>query len=416
MSATLPARYAGRLGSARAWTRERLATTPGRLVLLSGLMVAGALCFGIIASLAERSRVHAAHAVRSQTEPLLVQAVNLYTALSDADATATTTFLRGGLEPPARRAHYVQDLRFASTSLAALTRGTGDAADTRAAVVTIGQQLPVYSGLVEAARANNGQGFPVGAAYLRQASALLGGTILPAASHVDASEARALSGDYATGSATAVLVVLVLTVVVALALLAASQRYLTRISQRIFNVPMLLASAVLAGTAAWVLIGVVNEQNALAAAHRDSDAVEVLSGSRILLSRAQSDESLTLVGRGSDKTAPADFARVTRALAPPSGLIAEGEVAMTRIGIGDAGRALSAEYASFTRSPSSSSASDRLSATLDGRIAAAQADFARDSSSATSSLSGLSIAIPVLTLVAAAFALLGVRQRLEEYR
>jgi hypothetical protein len=345
-----------------------------------------------------------------------VQAVNLYTALTDANATATTTFLRGGLETPALRAHYVQDLRFASTSLAALTRGIGDAPATRSAVVTIGQQLPVYSGLVEAARANNRLGFPVGAAYLRQASALLAGRILTAASHAYASEARALSEDYATGAATAVLVVLAVTVMVALALLVASQVYLARISRRIFNVPMVLASVVLAGIAAWALIGVVDEQNALAAAHRDSDAVEVLSASRILLARAQSDESLTLVGRGSDQTAPIDFARVSRALAPPSGLIAETEVATARVGIADRRRVLSAGYSSFIHSPSSSSAANRLDAALDRRITAAQADFANDSADATSSLSGLSIAIPVLTVAAAALALFGVRQRLEEYR
>jgi hypothetical protein len=85
------------------WLRERLTTTPGRLVLASVLAVAGAVCFGVIATAAERSRAQAAQAVRVETEPLLVQAVTLYTALSDANATVTTTFLQGGLEPPARR-------------------------------------------------------------------------------------------------------------------------------------------------------------------------------------------------------------------------------------------------------------------------------------------------------------------------
>jgi hypothetical protein len=200
------------------------------------------------------------------------------------------------------------------------------------------------------------------------------------------------------------------------ALLTASQVYLARVSRRIFNVPMLLASAMLAGTAIWSLIGVINEQNALAAAHRDSDAVEVLSASRILLSRAQSDESLTLVGRGSDKTAPLDFARVSRALGSPSGLVAETETAMVRVGIVDGTRGVPAEYAAFIRAPSSFAAADRLNATLDGRIGAAQGRFAGDAADASASLSGLSIAVPALTLAVAALALLGVRQRLEEYR
>jgi hypothetical protein len=384
--------------------------------LLAVVIVAGAVCFGAIATVGERSRARAVEAVRAETEPLLVHAVNLYTALSDANATATATFLRGGLEPPARRAHYLQDLRFASASLAALTRGISGAPATRAAVTTIGQQLPIYSGLVEAARANNRQGFPVGAAYLRQASALLAGTILPAASHLYASEARDLSDDYGRGAGTGVLIVLAVAVGAALGALAASQRYLTRISRRVFNVPMLVATMALAGIAAWALIGVINEQNALAAAHRDSDAVEVLSASRVLLSRAQSDESLTLVGRGSDQLSPIDFAHVTRALAPPSGMIAEAEVVSGRIGLAGSGGRLSREFAAFVRAPVSAAAADRLDATLDGQAAAAQARFASDAADAGAALSGLALAIPVLALAAAGLALLGVRQRLEEYR
>jgi hypothetical protein len=416
VTASRPAPTDTRLGAGWALARERLATTPGRLVLLAVLVITGAVCFGVIASVAERARAHAAQAVQAQTEPLLVQAVNLYAALSDANATATTTFLLGGLEPPGRRAHYLRDLRFASTSLAALTRGAGEAAGTRGAVRTIGQELPIYSGLVEAARANNRQGFPVGSAYLRQASALLADTILPAASHLYASEARALSDDYAAGAETVVLVVLAVTALVALALLGASQRYLARISRRVFNIPMLLATVVLVGIAAWALIGVIDEQNALAAAHRDSDAVEVLSASRILLSRARSDESLALVGRGSDEISPVDFTRVRRALAPPSGLLAEAGTLAVRVGAGAADSRLVREFASFMRSPASARVADRLDATLDGQIAAAQAQFAQDAADARSALSGLAVAIPVLILAAAALALLGVRQRLEEYR
>ena len=97
-----------RAASIREWRRGRATTTPGKLVLISILVVAGAACFGVIATAAERSRAQAAEAARTQTEPLLLQSVDLYTALSDANATAATTFLKGGLEPPARRARYVR--------------------------------------------------------------------------------------------------------------------------------------------------------------------------------------------------------------------------------------------------------------------------------------------------------------------
>lgn len=282
-------------------------------------------------------------------------------------------------------------------------------------MATIGQELPVYSGLVEAARANNRQGLPVGAAYLRQASALLTGTILPAASHLYAVEAARLSDNYGTGGATLVLVVLAMSIVIVFALLILTQRYISRISRRVFNVPMLLACGVLAVLALWALIGVISEQNALGTARHDSDSVEVLSASRILLSRAQSDQSLTLVNRGSDDADPIDFAHATHALAPPAGLIGEAQ-ALAPPSEASAASALSREWQAFMAAPTSAPAADRLNANLQGQIHVAQDGFAATAGDAASWLFGLSVAIPVLTAVAATLALLGIRQRLEEYR
>ena len=417
--------------------RDRVTTTPGRLALVSVLVVAGAACFGVIAAGAERSRAHAAQAVRTETEPLLVEAVTLDTALSDANATATTTFLKGGLEPPARHAHYLGDLRLASDSLASLTRKVGDSADARTAVDVIAEQLPVYSGLVEAARANNRQGFPVGAAYLRRASALLNGTILPEADRLYAAEAKRLSEDDGTGTATAAVAVLLAVVGIALGLLVLIQTYVARTSRRILNVPLVLATVVLAAVAIWAVVGLISEQDALARARRDSDTVELLSAARVLLSRAQSDQSLTLVNRGSDETDPADFAGVMRTIAPNGGLLGEVSALARRTGTTAANRLL-ADFASYqaeatkvaalersgrildaiqlASSASSSSIADRFDANLAAQIEAAQGRFASAAADATSSLSGLSLAIPVLTVVAAALALVGLRQRLGEYR
>jgi hypothetical protein len=427
-----------------AFVRERLTTTPGRLVLASILILIGAVVCGAVATSAERSRDRAAEAVRNQTEPLLAEAVTLYTALSDANATATTTFLTGGLEPPARRAHYLDDLRVASVALATLTRDVGTSARAGGAVVTITQQLPLYAGLVESARANNLQGFPVGAAYLRQASALLTGTVLPAADRLYATEAERLSDDYGSGTSTATFVAFAIAVAVALGLLLLAQLYLRRLSHRVFNVPMAAATYLLLALAVWGLLGMIGEQNALARARRDgSDPVAALSATRVLFSRAQSDESLTLVNRGSDETDPADFARVMRVLAPTrgsGGLLAEVAALDRRTGTSGAARALDAEFASYrtetdrisglqssgqtpqaialavASAASSSSPNDRVVANLSDQINAAQRRFERAAADATSSLASLTVSIPLLMVLAAALALLGLRQRLGEYR
>ncbi len=438
--ATLPrARTPGRTLSVPGWLREQVTTTPGKLSLISILVVAGAVCFGVLATAAEHDRAQAAQAVRSKTEPLLVQAATVYATLADANATATATFLRGGLEPPARLAHYNHDLKVASGRVAALTHEVGGSAGASTAVTTVTEELPVYSGLVEAARANNRQGFPIGAAYLRQASGLLGTTILPGADHLYAAEANRLGVDYDSGTASGSVVVLAIVFGAAFVLLILAQVYLAHVSKRVINVPMLVATLLLAGVSIWAIVGMVGEQNALARARRDgSDSVEVLSATRVLLSRAQSDESLTLVNRGSDDTDPIDFTRVMRVLEAPGGLLQEANLLAQRTGTGPSARQFTADFAAYRAqtgaitglehrgligpaiglgsSASSYALADRLNADLEQQISAAQARFERAASDATSSVSGLTLAIPVVTVLVALLALVGIRQRLREYR
>jgi hypothetical protein len=408
-------------GVAVGWVRERLTTTPGRLVLTAALVIVGAAAFGLLATGAEQSRARAVQAARTNTEPLLLGAVHLYTDLSDANATVATSLLgSGGLEPAVKRARYLSDLEGASQSLTALTREAGTAASAPAALSTVADQLPIYSGLIETARANTRQGFPIGAAYLRQAATLLTGTILPAADQLYAAEAERLGSDYRTGTSNASLVALIVAIAVAIGLLVLAQLYVARVSRRILNVPMLLGAVALVAVSAWAVIGLISEQNALATAQRDgSDQVELLSAAGVLLSRAQGDLSLALVNRGTDVTDPHDFAKVkgvllvrglTSRVGPgfPAYLSLADRVQNLEQG-GQLSRAIALD-------PTASDLSDRLSAGLTHRIAAAQRRFARSAADAGSALGGLWLAIPLITVLAAVLALLGLRQRINEYR
>lgn len=416
-------------------------TTPGKLAFVSTLVVAAALCFAVVGTLAARSRSDAAVAARTQTEPLLVQAVTLYNSLSDANATATTTFLTGGLEPPQRRAHYLQDLRLATGSLTTLTREVSGSSRARAAVRTISDQLPVYSGLIESARANNLQGFPVGAAYLRQASGLLTGTILPAANELYRIEAQRLGADYRSGTSNGPLVAIAIAIALALGVLIAAQVYVARISRRILNVWMLVATLVIVAASAWAVVALVGSRGALIRAQRNgSDSVEVLTASRVLLSRAQSDQSLTLVSRGSDEISPADFDKVMNVLSPQGGMLGEAAPLAARAGKGQDAQRLALEFAAYRAqaakvigrqqsgrvgdaiklavadAASPSAASARLSSDLAAQANDAQARFQSHAADATSALSGLETVIPVLGVLAAILALVGLRQRASEYR
>jgi hypothetical protein len=414
------ARRRSRAGGALGWTRERLRTTPGRLILTTIVVVIGVAVFGIVATGAEQSRERAVRSARTDTEPLLLHAVQLYTALSDANATVATGLLGvGGLEPPAARARYFHDLRVATNSLTALTRGA-NTAGARAAVETIADQLPVYTAYVEAARANSRQGFPIGAAYLRQASALMSTTMLSAAEHLYAAEAFRLGDDYRTGTSTAPLVALALAIAIALIPLLFAQPYVTRISRRIFNLPLLIATVALVGVSVWAFVGMTSEQNDLATAQqKGSDSVEALSAANVLLSRAQGDLSLTLVNRGNDTTDPKDFAVVKRVLttsdlAPglASGLASYWAAAERLQRIEGQGQL----EAAIDQAPGVAAISQRLSSRLTDQIDAAQARFTHSATHAASALDGLALAIPVIAVLAALLAVLGLRQRINEYR
>jgi hypothetical protein len=424
--------------------RARLTTTPGRLRLAAVLLAFGAIAFGALAASAVSTRLQAAHSVATDTEPLLVTAEGLYASLSDADATAATTFLTGGLEAPAQRERYASDLRAASGQLAALARQAGGYAQTRAAVGELATQLPIYSGLVETARASNRQGFPVGAAYLRKASTLMREHILPAAGQLYAVEARRLSGDYRSGVSTGTLLTVIVVLCAILGLLAVIQVRLAHLTRRIFNVAMALATAFVLALGAWMIVGLIGEQNALGRTQRTgSDAVQVLSAARILALRAQGDEGLALVARGGGEASLRDFDAVTRRLGSPgepASLLGEAAAIAQRSGSPATIDRLSATFAQYLAvhrrvvaletngrfndavnlavgsHAQELSLSDALNSDLVQEISAAQRRFASAASDATSALGGLWLAIPLLSVLFAGLALYGVLQRLGEYR
>ena len=167
---------------------QRKMYTPQRLRLLSlGVVVAGlvigligALTFAYLALSLSRAKADTAQLIRVQ---------KIQSNLLSADATATNAFLVGGLEPPAQRAAYDQAMSSTSSLIAEAARA--QPADG-SALAALNQQVVNYAVAIEQARANNRQGLPVGAQYLRNASAELRADTLPILDNlVSANTARA---------------------------------------------------------------------------------------------------------------------------------------------------------------------------------------------------------------------------------
>ena len=354
-------------------------------MILGALIVAAAVATGAVATIATLLRHDAARAVAEGSGPRLADATALYAALSDADATAATTFLTGGVESTALRRRYLSDVQSAGRRVVTLA-GDPEAAK---AVGEVASALPVYSGIVEAARVNNRQGLPVGAAYLRQASALMRDRLLPAAQRLYAFEATRLANDIRRGTANSFQAAMAVVGFIALAVLVLTQVYLLRLTARVFNPMLVLASIALAAVVVWASAGYLAEEQSLESAQTDgSDSVQVLAAARILALRAHADESLALVARGGGDTYLADYTAVMRTLNEHDGLLdSAGERDLRAllqdyhdahqgvVSLQAAGRVEDSVDAALVGDSSAAARFDRLSAALDDKIARAQQRF-----------------------------------------
>ena len=413
--------------------RSRAATTPGRLRLASLAILLIIIPLWVVAAGALGARRHAARAAGLETEPLLVGAQGIYASLADADATAANTFLTGGLEPVARHQRYVADLKAATDQLAVVARQVGSSAAAQQDVTVVTNQLPVYAGLVEAARANNRQDLPVGAAYLREASALMRDQVLPATDRLYQIEANRLDHSYQSGASPLDVIGVIIGGAGLLAALILIQVYLARRTNRVLNVPLLVGSVLVIALGVWLVDAFVIEQHDLHRAQvQGSDSVQVLSQARILALRSQGDESLALVARGSGDQYQGDFDKVIAELGGTNGsggLIGEaGQIAgvsedehlraylAVHTSVHDLSQAGKFDQAVKVATTSEVAAFDVFNTGLTQDIRNSQDSFTHHAASARHDLRNLTIGIAVLLVGAGLLAIFGLQQRINEYR
>ncbi|MET0133744.1 MAG: hypothetical protein ABW215_09130 [Kibdelosporangium sp.] len=412
-------------------------TTPGRLgIVASALMVLSVLT-GLVAALALQSKADTITGLAEHREPLSAAAQQIYRSLSDADATASSAFLSGGSEPAALRDRYEIDMAQAGAALAKAASDVGGIAAAEQQVDMLGQQIPVYTGLVETARANNRIGLPIGAAYLREASTLMRSKILPAAQELYQIDIGRLTDEQDDATSFPWL-----TAVLTLALLAAlvtTQLYLTRKTNRLLNVGLLLATAAVGVgllwgvAAAWMSASAVDE-----ARDEGSQQVDVLVQARIVALKMRADETLTLVARGDGAAYEQEFKDLSPSindlLGRASGQASDDTVkARTDAAVSDTRTWLEAhgkireldnggqydeavKLATGADDKGSAAAFNRLDENLSAAIQQGRVKFVEATASAGNALLGLVPGVAVLALVAAAGCMVGIRQRLREYR
>lgn len=277
----------------RTGVRGALRRTPGKMRVAGVLAVVASLAVGVLglrAGLAQSDALADADADTTQ----LVGIQDVRNDLVVADATATNAFLVGGLEPPEQRARYDEAVASAANGLAQLA-GSNEADAELLGKATAG--LTTYTGLVEQARANNRQGFPVGAAYLDQASTVLRTDVLP---HLD--DLVGANSDRVDASFDSVASVpwLLALGILALAVLVVVQVWLARRTHRRLNAGLFWSTvlALAASVGGAVVLG-STAQRATDVQHGPYDETVSVSQAYSLANDAKSMESFTLIKRGS---------------------------------------------------------------------------------------------------------------------
>jgi hypothetical protein len=285
---------AGRVDDARAAMRRSLSGTPGRLRILALLAVAVSLIFAVGAYSAFGS-ADAALRRAGDNAAQLVRIQAIHTNLVRADADATNAFLVGGLEPASQRAGYTASLEQTSRLIAEAARAQPADGPALGALNT---SVLTYAGLIEQARATNRQALPVGAQYLKVASSGLRSDALPILDAlVRANDARVRAElDAARGAST----VLIVSGVLALLVLIGGMVWLARRTHRYLNVPLAAATVAILVT---LVVGVVllASVGSRVGTVRDGSYAATLATAtaRIAAYDAKSNESLTLIARGS---------------------------------------------------------------------------------------------------------------------
>ncbi|APT85528.1 hypothetical protein CAQU_11260 [Corynebacterium aquilae DSM 44791] len=300
-------------------TASFFTTSPGVITLVTVIITVGILAAGLSMAQSSVQRQQQLDMLITNAEPMSYSAHNVYTSLSIANTAATTGFVQAGVEDQLTRARYTEAIKRAGESLAetaagmSTTQSRSSDEHALALIIDIQQQLNIYVGLVETARANNRAGNPVGAAYLSEASTLMRERILPAASDLFV----LTTGEVMTkqSNLSKPQWVPISGLVAALVMLALGQIWLSKKTRRRLNKGFVTATALMfvalmwVGSANYVTWKAGTEGFAEAAAPLNS-----LTNARIRAEQAHTQETLALVLRQEVGASGNDFGETIRTL------------------------------------------------------------------------------------------------------
>ena len=275
-------------------------STPARLSIVRGVLIVLAIVFAVLGAYGVNHRANAIDDVRRAAGQLLALQ-DIRVRVVHADAIASSSYLRSGLEDPAQRTAYLDEIGKAGDGLVAVS-AQANAADL-VQLSEASRLLGSYVGLVEQARANNRQGFPVGATYQRQANAIVSNNdpdtpdIVSSLRSVEASQRNQINDSLATAHRAGVW--MQLTGWFLLLALVLVSWWMSRKFRRIVNVPIAVGAVLLL---LLLLIGGATQSSSAGDAD-DAVGTQLASAddagqARAAGFEARSQEALALINRG----------------------------------------------------------------------------------------------------------------------
>jgi hypothetical protein len=437
-------RPAGAVATGRIRRRRLdLATTPGRLWLLLIGLVTLCLAWGALSSFTAVRYSSAASSVVAVREQLSLDAQQIYSHLSDANDAAATAFLTPGPETASTMTRYAQDIAAASAGIEQVTAQGGGAGAAAQDLAALAAGVPVYTQELGDAEADNRLALPLGAAYLREASGLMRGTLLPKAQDLYDAENAGLSATSATATGLPLAVITLAVGLVVGYLLLRASRWLSGRTNRVLNVGVVAAGVLLAVSVIWLAVAYLGARSDLLGAQANGSAtVGAVAKATIAAQEAHADESLTLIDNTGDDSYQADYVAQQKTLGPgPGTLLAAAASAAKGTPAGPAVTAAVSEartwFAEHARlrslddngqhqaavasalgagSGDAGAAFAQLSNDLATAIRSDQAVFNTTAPAALSAYSGLDAVTIAASLLMAAACALGLNRRLAEYR
>ena len=426
-----PVRRQRRIGLPRA------STTPGKLRLVQAALVVLCLAWGALAALTVSQHASAADDVSGRSEPISLDAQQMYQSLADADVTVSTAYLYGRTGPFADRERYQSDIAVAAADLKAVTAASGTSS-IGGSLSTLSAALPIYTGYVEDGEIYNSLGYPAGGSFIEVASEEMHLTLLPAARSVYTQENAELTRASAQATGLPLAVIAIVAGLVTAFFLFRTQRWLSRRTHRTVNAGVFLAFVAVLAALIWLVVAfAAGRSDLLQATGHGSTPAETLAQADIEALQARGDETLNLISRSGDANFQQDFRAAQSRLdtllpnaaaqsntAGASQIAAAKSAATSWFTVNRQAQALDAvfDYGGETQLEIGSGPGtagtyfSQLETDLGAAVNTDQGVFAANAAAGADAFTGLEVGLIVLALLMAAGCAWGLSLRLAEYR